>query len=123
MTRKAAMFGLVGLCLLTGTTGAQQPTSAPPVDEDEQIDTALRKFGYTSSHAFQCYSGDQQAKAERVALDVATNILRLFGSDRAFYYAAAFGAGASEHMDKQGCPAAIKDAQGMIDRLKVLSTR
>ena len=68
-------------------------------------------------------AGEQAAKAERAALDIATNILRLFGSDRAFYYAAAFGAGASEQMDKQGCPAAIKDAQTMIDRLKVLSTR
>jgi len=75
------------------------------------------------ANAFQCYSGDQQIKAERVALDVATNILRLFGSDRAFYYAAAFGAGASEQVDKQGCPAAIKEAQSMIDKMKVLTTR
>ena len=123
MRRTVAIFGLVMLCLLTGTTGAQQPTSSQPVDEDEQIDTALRKFGYTSGHAFQCYTGEQAAKAERAALDIATNILRLFGSDRAFYYAAAFGAGASEQMDKQGCPAAIKDAQTMIDRLIVLSKR
>jgi hypothetical protein len=62
-------------------------------------------------------------KAERVALDVATNILRLFGSDRAFFYAAAFGAGASEQMDQKACPAAIKEAKAMVDKLKVLSTR
>jgi hypothetical protein len=58
-----------------------------------------------------------------VALDVATNILRLFGSDRAFFFAAAFGAGASEQMDQKGCPAAISEATAMIDKLRVLSTR
>ena len=67
MRRTVAIFGLVMLCLLTGTTGAQQPTSSQPVDEDEQIDTALRKFGYTSGHAFQCYTGEQAAKARRGA--------------------------------------------------------
>src|SRR5262245_39604175 len=93
---KAVLVGLV-LLLLTGVGGAQQPASTLPTDqEEEQLDTAMRKFGYVSGEAFQCHTKEQQAKAERVALDVATNILRLFGSDRAFYYAAAFGAGASE---------------------------
>ena len=125
MSRTVAIFSCVMmLCLLAGAPRAQQSTSSVPTDqEEEQMDAALRKFGYVSGHAFQCYSGDQQIKAERVALDVATNILRLFGSDRAFYYAAAFGAGASEQVDKQGCPAAIKEAQSMIDKMKVLTTR
>ena len=125
MPREATTFGCVlMIALLTGAAGAQQPTPSVASDqEEEQMDTALRKFGYVSGHAFQCYTGEQQAKAERVALDIATNIMRLFGSDRAFYYAAAFGAGASEQMDKAGCPEAIKEAQSMIDRLTVLSTR
>ena len=93
MIRRATILGCVMLCLLASNPRAQQPTLSQPADEEEQMDAALRKFGYVSGHAFQCYSGDQQAKAERAAIDVATNILRLFGSDRAFYYAAAFGAG------------------------------
>src|SRR5262245_37422597 len=120
---KAVLVGLV-LLLLTGVGGAQQPASTLPTDqEEEQMDGALRKFGYVSGQAFQCHTKEQQAKAERVALDVATNILRLFGSDRAFFYAAAFGAGASEQMDQKACPGAIKEAATMIDKLKVLSAR
>jgi hypothetical protein len=116
--------GCLTMCLLTANGGAQQPTSALPTDqEEEQLDTAMRKFGYVSGQAFQCHPKEQQVKAERVALDVATNILRLFGSDRAFFYAAAFGAGASEQMDQKACPAAIKEAKAMVDKLKVLSAR
>ena len=125
MIQKAVLAGcVVMLCLLTGVGRAQQSVSALPTDqEEEQMDTALRKFGYVSGQAFQCHSKEQQVKAERVALDVATNILRLFGSDRAFFYAAAFGAGASEHMDLRQCPAVIKEATAMIDKMKVLATR
>jgi hypothetical protein len=124
MARQTAIAGCLVLCLLTGIGVAQQPTSTLPTDqEEEQLDTAMRKFGYVSGQAFQCHTKEQQVKAERVALDVATNILRLFGSDRAFFFAAAFGAGASEQMDQKGCPAAIEEATAMIDKLKVLSTR
>lgn len=123
MVRKTIAACFV-ICLVTGIGVAQQPTSTLPTDqEEEQLDTAMRKFGYVSGQAFQCHTKEQQVKAERVALDVATNILRLFGSDRAFFYAAAFGAGASEQMDQKACPAAIKEAAVMIDKLKVLSTR
>src|SRR5262245_47363861 len=120
---KPLLAGLVVL-LLTGIGGAEQATSGLPTDqEEEQLDTAMRKFGYVSGQAFQCHTKEQQVNAERVALDVATNILRLFGSDRAFFYAAAFGAGASEQMDQEGCQAAIKAAAAMVGKLKVLSTR
>ena len=104
-------------------TGDDMPSPAQPVDEDGQMDAALRKFGYVSGQAFQCHSKEQQTTLERTVLDVATNILRLFGSDRAFFYAAAFGAGASEQIDQQGCPAALKEAEAMIRQLKVLATQ
>src|SRR5262245_27324405 len=124
MIRKTTIAGGLVLCLLTAIAGAQQPPSTRPTDqEEEQSDTAMRKFGYVSGQAFQCHTKEQQVKAERIALDVATNILRLFGSDRAFFFAAAFGAGASEQMDQKACPAAIKEAADMIHKLKVLSTR
>jgi hypothetical protein len=87
------------------------------------MDSALRKFGYVSGQAFQCHSKEEQIKLERTALNVATNIMRLFGSDRAFFYAAAFGAGMSEQMDPNKCPAAIKQATEMVAKLKILSER
>jgi hypothetical protein len=122
--KTTTIAGCLALALLTGIGVAQQPASTLPTDqEEEQLDTAMRKFGYVSGQAFQCHTKEEQAKAERVALDVATNLLRLFGSDRAFFYAAAFGAGASERMDQKACPGAIKEAAAMIGKLKVLSTR
>jgi hypothetical protein len=87
------------------------------------MDTALRKFGYVSGQAFQCHTKEEQVKLERTALNVGTNILRLFGSDRAFYFAAAFGMGMSEPMDPKKCPEAIQQATEMIGKLKTLSER
>lgn len=124
MIRNAILAGGVLMCFVAGVRGAQQSTPSVPTDqEEEQMDGALRKLGYVSGQAFQCHSKEQQAKLERTVLDIATNILRLFGSDRAFYYAAAFGAGASEEMDQKQCPAVLKEAETMIRQMKVLATR
>jgi hypothetical protein len=120
MTRKLWFVGALMVVLLPGLAGAQQlPTDA----EEEKMDAALRKFGYVTGQAFACHTKDQQTKLEKTALDVATNVLRLFGSDRAFFYAAAFGAGAAEVVDQAKCPAIVKQAEEMVGKMKVLSTR
>jgi alanine-alpha-ketoisovalerate/valine-pyruvate aminotransferase len=119
-------LGVFALCLLLpGVASAQQARQdiKISVEDEEQMDSALRKFGYVSGQAFQCHSKEEQIKLERTALNVATNILRLFGSDRAFFYAAAFGAGMTDQMDRKTCPAAIKQATDMIAKLKILSER
>ena len=122
------LMGLFVLCLLLpAAAAAQQPAASQDskvvVDDEEKMDTALRKFGFVSGQAFQCHTKEEQAKLERTALNAATNILRLFGSDRAFYYAAAFGTGVAEPIDQKACPAVIKQAADMIAKLKVLSDR
>ena len=109
------------LWLLAAPALAEQPSDAKAADEEERMDAALRKLGYVSGQAFQCHSKDQQAKLERTALGIANGILRLFGSDRAFFYAAAFGAGATEKMEQKACPAAIEQASAMTGQLKVLA--
>jgi alanine-alpha-ketoisovalerate/valine-pyruvate aminotransferase len=116
-------FGVLALCLLLPGVAAAQQDIKVSVEDEEQMDSALRKFGYVSGQAFQCHSKEEQIKLERTALNVATNIMRLFGSDRAFFYAAAFGAGMSEQMDRKTCPAAIKQATEMVAKLKILSER
>ena len=108
------------ICLTLSLAVAAQTRQAG--DDEEQMDTALRKFGYVSGQAFSCHTKEQQTKLERTALDVGTNVLRLFGSDRAFFFAAAFGAGASEQVDAAKCPAVIKEAEQMIAKLKILSS-
>lgn len=119
---KTWMLPVAALTLmLSAVAPAQQANAA--VDEDERMDTAMRKYGYISGEAFSCHTKEQQVKLERTALNVGTNILRLFGSDRAFIFAAAFGAGAVQKMEPKDCPAVIKQAEEMIDKLKVLSSR
>lgn len=113
--------GIVTLCLTSSLANAWQ--SDQVMDEEEQMDKALRRFGYTSGQVFQCQPKEQQTKHERTALDIATNVLRLFGSDRAFYFAAAFGAGATEKMDDKSCAEASRQFRDMVSKLKVLAQR
>ena len=125
MIHKTVLAGcVVILSLVTEVGRAQQSTATLPAgQEEEQMDMAMRKFGYVSGQALQCHPKEQQVTLERTVLDIAKSVLRLYGSDRAFYYAAAFGAGASEKMDQKQCPAAIKEVATMIRQMKVLVTR
>lgn len=114
------------LCLLPLIVMPQQAAKqdTKQVDEEEQMDSALRKFGYVSGQACQCQKQeDEKTKIERRALDVATGILRLFGSDRAFSYAAAFGAGVAEQMDQKKCTEAIKQYETMVAKLKIFAAK
>ena len=86
------------------------------------MDQALRKMGYMSGRACQCQTEPAgKTKIERQGLDIANGVLRLFGSDRAFSYAAALGAGLTAEIDQNKCPEAIKEYEGMLAKLKVLA--
>jgi hypothetical protein len=123
MIRKTVLAGcVVILCLVTAIGRAQQP-ALPSDQETEQMDMAMRRFGYVSGQALQCHAKEQQIKIERGVLDIAKSLQRLYGSDRAFYYAAAFGAGSSERISQKQCPALIKEAETMFRQMKVLATR
>ncbi len=88
---------------------AKQPTNAQqPVDEEEALDNAIEQFGYTSGLAFQCTSSSEAIAVEQDALRAFTGITRLFGSDRAFFYAAAYGNGASADLDRSQCDQYIR---------------
>lgn len=119
--RKMLAASLVSGVFFASVAVAEQAVS--PADDDERMDNALRNFGHVSGQAFQCAGKDAQVKLERTALDVATNVMRLFGSDQAFFFAAAFGAGASETLDSTICPEVTKQAAEMVGKLKVLSSR
>jgi hypothetical protein len=120
--RTRLTLGALTLCLLPALAGAQQ--KAQPVDDEEQMDSVLRKFGYVSGQACQCQKlPADKTRFELKSLDIATGILRLFGSDRAFFYAAAFGAGLTAAMEQSKCPEAIKQHEAMVTRLKVLGPR
>jgi hypothetical protein len=91
------------------------------VDEDEQLDQALRKFGYVSGQACQLQEGEKRAEFEKKALDVANRILRLFGSDHAFYFAAAFGAGLVADIKDADRDKILEEHAKMVAQLKSLS--
>lgn len=85
------------------------PAQAPPAaaagaDDEEAFEEKLREFGYWYGAAFGCAPQAKQAEVERQVLDAYHSIARLFGTDRAFFYAAAFGHGTSVKIEGQKCP-------------------
>lgn len=87
----------VALLLAAGTANAQE-------DPEEVLDERIRQGGYAAGLALQCAPADQKVAFEREIVNRANEIVRLFGSDRAFYYAASFGAGAEAKLDRAECP-------------------
>jgi hypothetical protein len=99
----------VAACCSTAVSAQQAPAPAPAqaqavVDEEEAFDEKLREFGYWSGAAFACVGEAKQAEVERRVLDNFNGIARLFGTDRAFFYAAAFGNGTTHKVDPAKCP-------------------
>ena len=62
-----------------------------------------------SGAAYQCLSETERTAHDREVLKAYSGLVRLFGSDRAFFYAAAFGAGTSMSIDKTKCSGYIED--------------
>jgi hypothetical protein len=88
----------------------QAPAQAPQAlaqaidEEEEAFDEKLRAFGYWSGVAFACVGEAKQPEVERKVLDTFSGIARLFGTDRAFFYAAAFGNGTTHKVEPAKCP-------------------
>lgn len=85
-------------------------------DEDARFDDAVRDFGFTSGAALQCAEAAKKPRIESQALNAYSGIVRLFGSDQAFFYAAAFGAGSAMPVDKAKCPEFITSFEKSMNR-------
>ena len=73
-------------------------------DLDLAFEESIREFGYISGVVLQCQTdATQRIKHEREVSKAFNGLVRLFGSDRAFYHAAAFGAGSIDEIDKSKC--------------------
>ncbi|HET9701539.1 MAG TPA: hypothetical protein VFP70_11510 [Burkholderiales bacterium] len=96
---------------------AQAPKAAAPAasavtlaeEEDLRFEEAIRNFGFVSGAAYQCLPEAERTAHDREVLKAYSGIVRLFGSDRAFFYAAAFGAGTGMSIEKAKCPNYIED--------------
>ncbi len=72
-------------------------------DEEIRFEESLRGFGFTSGAAYQCASIEDRGSVQTQALKAYSGLIRLFGSDQAFLYAAAFGAGSTMQIDRAKC--------------------
>ena len=88
-----------------------KPAPAPSLAEQEDLrfEDAIRDFGFVSGAAYQCLPEVDRTAHDREVLKAYSGLVRLFGSDRAYFYAAAFGAGTSMSLDKTKCASYIED--------------
>jgi len=87
--------------------------------EEEQFDKAIEQFGYLSGNAFQCSASTDAEAIEKQAMQAFTGISRLFGTDRAFFYSAAYGVGATAEIDQSKCSEYIRQFQEAMDNNKL----
>ena len=78
-------------------------------DEDLKFEESIRSFGFVSGAAWQCLPEADRAAHDREVLRAYSGLVQLFGSDRAFFYAAALGAGTGMSIDKAKCGDYIAD--------------
>jgi hypothetical protein len=81
----------------------QSAPAASAVDEEEQLDEGLKRFGYLAGLARGCVVETQRADLEREALDLHAAIGRLLGTDRAFLFSSAFGYGTNVQVETKEC--------------------
>lgn len=87
-------------------------------NDEESFDNAVRNFGYTSGLAHQCTPDDGKLAVERDVFKAYNGLVALFGSDQAFFYAAAFGAGSTAAYDKKKCKEYLDNFNEQMRRAK-----
>jgi hypothetical protein len=112
--KSLVLVATLAACCTTAVYAQQALPKAPAQDaeaEEEAFDGKLREFGYWSGAAYSCVGEAKQAEVERKVLDNFNGIARLFGTDRAFFYAAAFGNGTTHKVDPAKCPEFLEKFQ------------
>jgi hypothetical protein len=138
--RLALLAALLTLPLAATAAGAANPPAAPPagagapaktapngasttvpdtdVDAEEALDESLKRFGYLTGLARGCVVDEQRPKLEREALELATVIARLFGTDRAFLYSSSFGYGTAMKTAIEDCAEVVKQYDQRVERFR-----
>lgn len=99
------------------TAPASTPVAAP-VDEEEQVDEGLKRFGYLAGLARGCVVENQRAALEREALDLNAAIGRLLGIDRAFLFASSFGYGTTVVIETKDCADVLKAYESRVEKFR-----
>jgi len=108
MIKNASLLCAVALSFPTFASAAE--------DEEAMFDESVRNFGFTSGAAHQCAGPAKRPEIESDALRAFSGLVRLFGSDHAFMYAAAFGAGSTMQIDRSKCPEHLASFSKSMDR-------
>jgi len=106
---RTRLFILALAAFLPALAFAQPAKPAAGEAEDVQFEESIRNFGFVSGAAYQCLPEAERTAHDREVLRAYSGLVRLFGSDRAFFYAAAFGAGTSMSIDKKDCAGYVAD--------------
>lgn len=111
----ASAASLALLAVLAPRAAAQTAPVAPAPAlsaaevEDQRFEDSIRGFGFLSGAVYQCLPASGRTAHDREVLKAYSGIVRLFGSDRAFFFAAAYGAGTGASIDKAKCASFIED--------------
>lgn len=114
MTRIKNRFLAAALAFsaLQAAYAAEPPAATPApsaiVDEEEQVDEGLKRFGYLAGLTRGCIVEAQRTELEREALDLHAAIARLLGTDRAFLFSSAFGYGTTVQVETKDCAEVLK---------------
>ena len=100
---------LAAMALLAGLSVVAAPSMAEETEaEDELFTDAVKDFGYAGGAAWQCSDAGARAEIEREAMKSYNGLVQLFGTDEAFFFSTAFGAGTSAPIDKANCESFAK---------------
>lgn len=114
---------LIALFVFQPHAMAAEAVSAPApaaaaVDEEEQLDEGLKRFGYLAGLARGCVVENQRAALEREALDLNAGIGRLLGIDRAFLFASSFGYGTTVVVETKDCAEVLKAYESRVEKFR-----
>ena len=99
-------------------SAATSPAAPTPVDEEEQVDEGLKRFGYLAGLARGCVVEAQRVDLEREALDLHAGIGRLLGTDRAFLFASSFGYGTTVEVETKDCAEVLKTYDARVAKFR-----
>lgn len=112
---------LLNVALVPALHAAERPASAATataIDEEEQVDEGLKRFGYLAGVARGCVVENQRAAFEREALDLHAAIARLLGTDRAFLFSSSFGYGTTVEVDTKDCTDVLKNYETRVEKYR-----
>lgn len=121
-TTRAAWAAALAFSMLQSAHAVETPAPSAPaatvVDEEEQLDEGLKRFGYLAGLARGCVVETQRADLEREALDLHAGIGRLLGTDRAFLFATALGYGMSVETETKDCAEVLSTYDQRVEKFR-----